>query len=315
MKAKLGSPIVLIAIFTGGSLWGGMAILNAGLGMVQAQTERVATESRPGAEIVSECRKTLENVESLEVELSQQATIYGQQLNGKGQYLQQGQGTKMTRLVLNFSAGEQTASFRQINDGRFVYTKYETPWSSRFSQIDLLKAEEALGTRPRIAQPSEREGMTVGGGLLAVIRMLERDFEFTAAGLSKWGGQQVWHVEGRWKAESLVKYFGLPKQSWTQPESLELLPEYVPSHVPLTVGIDPPLPYFPYQISFLRSSTADRGRVLTPLSRMEVSGIRQGGLIDDAEFEFVPGDEVVDDDTDWFVKKQQNAKKQQKSTR
>merc|ERR1712023_15630 len=72
MKAKLGSRIVLIAIFSGGSLWGGIAILNAGLGMVQAQTERVATESRPGAEIVSECRKTLENVESLEVELSQQ---------------------------------------------------------------------------------------------------------------------------------------------------------------------------------------------------------------------------------------------------
>ena len=63
----------------------------------------------------------------------------------------------------------------------------------------------------------------------------------------------------------------------------------------------------PYQISFLRSSTADRGHVLTPLSRMEVSGIRQGGPIDDAEFEFVPGDEVVDDDTDWFVKKQQKS--------
>ena len=40
---------------------------------------------------------------------------------------------------------------------------------------------------------------------------------------------------------------------------------------------------------------------------MEVSGIRQGGPIDDAEFEFVPGDEVVDDDTDWFVKKQQKS--------
>lgn len=301
MKAKLRSPLVYIPLLLGCVLWGMLTHFGFELATAQVPSSSPVTDTRPGAEVVQECLKTLENHDSIEVVLSQVVSIYGQQLNGTGEYLQQGQGGKKTRLVLNFWSGEQNASFRQINDGRFVYTKVESPQTRYLTQVDLLKAERELGFRPIVCSPSDMEGMTVGAGLLALLRMLDRDFEFTQANLVEAGGQHVWKVEGRWKQESLATYFDLPDNSWSNIKHLERLPEYIPSHVQLEVGVDPQLPYFPYQVTFLRVEVSDRGRILTPLSNMEISGIRQGTTTD-ADFEFVPGEDAVVDKTAAFIK-------------
>ena len=305
MKAKLRSPLVYIPLILGGVLWGILTHSGFGLATAQVPSPPPVTGTRPGVDVVADCRKTLENHGSLEVELSQVVSIYGQQLNGKGEYLQQGQGGQKTRLVLNFSGGDQNASFRQINDGRFVYTKSESPQARYLSQVDLLKAERELGFRPIACSPSNIEGMTVGAGLLALLKMLESDFEFTQANLVDAGGQSTWQVEGRWKQESLAAYFELPKNAWSNIKHLEMLPEYIPTHVQLEVGLDPQLPYFPYQVTFLRIEVSDRGRILTPLSTMEISGIRQGTTTD-ADFEFVPGEDAVVDKTADFVRRIKN---------
>jgi hypothetical protein len=305
MKAKLRSPLVYIPLLLGGLLWATSTYSGFGLATAQVTSPPPVADTRPGAEVVAECRKTLENHSSIEVELSQVVSIYGQQLNGKGEYLQQGQGGTKTRLVLNFSGGGQNASFRQINDGRFVYTKVESPQTRYLSQVDLLKAERELGFRPIACSPSDIDGMTVGAGLLALLRMLEQDFEFIDADLVEVGGQQVWQVEGRWTQESLTTYFDLPKDAWSNIKHLEMLPEYIPTHVQLEVGVDPQLPYFPYQVTFLRIEASDRGRILTPLSNMEINGIRQGTTTD-ADFEFVPGEDEVVDKTREFVRQREN---------
>ena len=144
MKAKLGSSGLLLFLIAGSVYWG------AGLARSQpvAAPQHGPTGERPGTEIIAACRQTLENVDSLEVELSQQVRILDQQLKGTGRYLQSGQGGQRTRMELKLSAGSEVASFLQINNGRFVYTQLKTPQSQQLTQVDLQRAHEQLGYQP-----------------------------------------------------------------------------------------------------------------------------------------------------------------------
>lgn len=307
MKAKLGSLVGLATLCVGSLLVALMGQAGSFLPASDAGTDPSGQPTLQGQELVTACRDTLGSVPSLEVTLRQKVSLFGHHLSGTGTYRQRGEKAAQTHLVLRLSTGApQPVVFTQTHDGRFIFTSLNSPQIAQQTQVDLQRAAEELRAKEvpadSISISASHGGM--GGGLYKLVESLQRDFVFEAPSSVTWGGQQVWVVRGRWRSDLLSKRFRLNESDGGYEELAQQLPEQVPSHVELTIGVDPQLPYFPYRIDFLKVDRVQDRWEWRQVSRLDIGGIRHSMPMSDEQFEFDLSDQVVEDRTDAYVAEQ-----------
>lgn len=301
MKARLSSSlasVVLVAIVIQGLIyWRGS----------DASPPRMtpAATDLDGEAIMANCRRTLENSPGFAVELTQEVELFGQHVIGEGKYLQRGVFGQQTRIDMVYSAnGRKVADLQQIDNGRFILTRYQTPASApQLRRVDLERV------RSTIDYSQVNHGAPVSSpasGILALIRSFERDFDFGKPRSEVWDGQEVWVISGRWKASELKRRFGIEATAGELEAQLERIPEPFPTHVEVVVGTDPQLPFFPYRIDFLRRQTTGQGTVYARVGRIDMQRIDFHAVPEDIDFQLEPSNDVVTDETSEYIATQRD---------
>lgn len=252
-----------------------------------------------GGELILRSLNTLESLDGLEVELRQEVDLFDAHLIGDGRYLQRGQQGEFNRIDMVYSAGgEKVADIQQIDNGRFLLSRFRTPSRSQLARVDLDHARGELGFEP-VGFGSSQIGP--GAGLLALMRSFQREFEFSRPRQEDWQGQVVWVVVGRWKPSQLKMRFGIDAADDANEANLPAVPLPFPTHVEIVMGNDDQLPFFPYRIDFLRNRAEGSEIRSTRIGRLEMHQIRHRVIPEEIEFQLPPSDEVVTDDTAAFV--------------
>ncbi|HAN99302.1 MAG TPA: hypothetical protein DCQ98_18570 [Planctomycetaceae bacterium] len=295
MKAVLDSPMTGIAI--------AMVLFFAGLQFGRTEAARPRFDGDvldvDGGLLVRRSLETLETLDGLEVELRQEIDLYATHVIGDGRYLQRGAGGEQTRIDMVYSAGgEKVADVQQIDNGRFLLTRYRTPTRSELTRVDLEYARAELGYDPVALDPGH---FGPGAGLLALVRSFGHEFEFSPPRQESWQGQTVWFVTGHWKRERLKARFGIEAGEGEGDRLSERVPLPLPTHIELVIGSDPQLPFFPYRIDFLRRDSSGDRPMTSRIGRLEMHQIRHRIVPAEIDFQPTPTEEVVSDETAAFV--------------
>jgi hypothetical protein len=152
------------------------------------------------------------------------------------------------------------------------------------------------------------------GGLARLIAALEQNFrfaepradelQFSAADGKSLIRLPIWVVQGQWKAERLAALVG------REPGKLGPLPEQLPDRVELVLGrTEDALRLFPYRITYWHADAADakaskEAAAAAPreLLTLELFNVSRKP-IDAREFEYQPGDQEVQNLTQFYVQR------------
>jgi hypothetical protein len=229
----------------------------------------------------------------LQADIQQQINLYDQQLVGTGQYRHFGKGNnKRLRLELKLQAGGQLTSLTQVSDGRHLWTREAFPGGTVLSRIDLRRVRIALQLASDPEQGPSPQNWVVLGGLPRLLSSLHAQFQFGQVSSGHLGSTPVWVVEGHWKADVLEKLKNrFPRQDG-------LLPPHLPDSVRLVLGRGGVFPLFPYEVQYLRESGA---RVAEPIMTLQLRRVTRRVQMDNSQFEYRRGDQVVIDRTDAFL--------------
>ena len=254
------------------------------------------------------------------------ADLFGQQIDGKGIYLQQGQGReRLFRLELQTVIGQDAngplmATLVQVCDGKYLWEYREwpdkhdsdKPVRPMVNRLDLERVRQALGQGERHLPPEEVNEYAFGG-MPKLINGLQSAFQFVQAAddhldfnnpqTNQTAAFPVWAITGRWRGDALRPFLpGLADQAATgQPLDLGRLPTQAPEEVRLFVGQED---LFPYRIQFLRRPTKQgRGALQDvnaeprPILTVNFFGVQLGAGIDPQQFVYQPGSADISDIT------------------
>ena len=229
----------------------------------------------------------------LQADIQQQINLYGQQLVGTGQYRHFGEGdNKRLRLELKLQAAGQLTSLTQVSDGRHLWTREAFASGIQLSRIDLRRVRTAIQLQAGAGQmPSHRQWVVLGG-LPRLLSSLHAQFEFDRISSSELSGTPVWVVQGHWKNDLLTQFHN------RFPAEEGLLPPHLPDSVRLVLGRDEVFPLFPYEVQYLRKSGLEEATAMVTLQFRRVTRRVQ---MDNSQFEYQRGDQVVIDRTDRFL--------------
>lgn len=296
MKARLSSSltsVVLVAFVIQGFIyWRGSEAAPV--------FEPVVSVDLDGQEVLEGCRRTLESSPGFVVDLTQEVELFGQHVLGEGTYLQRGVFGQQTRIDMVYSAnGKKVADLQQIDNGRFILTRYQTPASApQLRRVDLERVRATIDfSQTAVGTPT----VSPASGILALVRSFERDFEFSNPQIEVWDGQEVCVITGRWKESELKRRFGIDPSNGDMERQLSRIPEPFPTHVELVVGTDPQLPYFPYRIDFLRRIGSENAGISERIGRIDMQRIDFHAVPEEVEFQLVPSNDVVSDETSEFI--------------
>lgn len=272
----------------------------------------------------------LEQRGSVTARLQHRAFIDGLELEGRGEYLQQGRGThRHVRWLLESQHDGVRASLLQSTNGRFLWTDRHIATGRLIERVDLwqvrrmskLRSGDASSTTENTPAPFLPQLTSSFGGLPMLLESLRTHFEFTAPGTFRapehlhLGSQPVIGLIGRWRPESLASIVAdvsdLPASKITS-ETLraklerQLVTRDLPTRLPLNVLVllgqnD----LFPYLIEYRAGDDqlADADVPVEalfqlsrePLARLEFYDVVFDRDISTVEFIYSPPDEP-----DWY---------------
>lgn len=187
----------------------------------------------------------------------QHTHAYDQDVFVSGEYKTAGSGSGQFRYTARISSGATIIDTIQVSDGRLMYTQVgtnEPPKRVEIDQIrnDLGNAIYQANTRPEIAI------YLAIGGQPELLRSLYHRYRWYKAVAKKIDGIDVWQLVGTLRSEP-------PKIAGNAPLDIAAMnpvtPEMqVPTEVVLTLGRSSSLPYFPYQVEYLRTTKGPDGR-------------------------------------------------------
>lgn len=269
-------------------------------------TQTAQSESSPpdGQQLIQMAARQLLNQPPLECNVRQKINLFGQELIGPGSYQQFGSGKSMVRLELKLTVGGKVVSLQQVCDGRFFYVRQDLPNLTSLSRIDLQRVQEAIDAAGPNATPPPTANWMTRGGLPHLLQQLESNFEFTAPQASSLKQIPVWIVTGRWKQDRLAEMLPAQKDNILAglPADLSQLPPQIPHEVEITLGHDDLFPLFPYRIVYRRlASPGGEGTPPQPIVVLEFFNVRRRLDMDPREFEYVPDDRELVDNTDEYL--------------
>ena len=294
-------------------------LLMASSVLAQVNSSESDASLAEGDQLVEKALQNLLNLSPFRAKLTQRVDLFGQEIVGTGSYLQAGQGIeKLIRMELKMNVGGQLLSVQQISNRRFFWIRRELAGESTLARVDLQKIRDAVAAADSLPRQGLIDNWVVLGGIPRLISALLHNcnFDRPLEQEMKAGDvlMKVWVVEGGWSQaarQGFVARDGTTLDEVGVGEARLELPEYLPQRVRLVLGRDERLPLFPYRIEFLAAKsensqgntpTAVKAR-LQPMVTLEMFNVTRADDIDGAAFEYQPGDQIVDHQTEFYLKR------------
>lgn len=264
--------------------------------------------ARKGArELLLDSAKQLRSVGDLCADLELQISMFGEQGEARGRYLQKGQGTPQARWDLEFQTPTVPLRMTQVFDGRFFYRLSDVDGQLALTYVDLYRVPDLPASQlDCLAGPGGWFGV---GGLPTLLEQLAASFDFEPvlpdAGQPTPGKIELRVVRGRWKPEALRQLLRDELDpAWLQPSvRWDFLPRQLPHEIEITLGTDGYLRLFPYQFVFRRFETPDPEGSRSDLFSLALRQVARVESVDPAEF-IVSSDNVqpVDLTSDYLAR-------------
>jgi hypothetical protein len=180
--------------------------------------------------------------------------LLDQQFAAPGEYWQQGQGTRKSRLEFSYQQNDDRLHVFQVCDGRCFYWYRTFNDDAHLEYVDLQQIEESESDSEQAPLVSGGQAWNSVGGLSSMLEHIANTFHFEPVQQAMLDEMPVYLVRGRWKAESLARLM----EGQVEPEKLarddwwKFLPRHLPHEVRLILGADRPFQLFPYRIEFLQ---------------------------------------------------------------
>jgi len=276
------------------------------------------TDSEPEASAATESGATVtgagdllrKSVQVVAAETQLQASVrhkinmFDQQLVGTGHYRQFGEGPiRRLRLELKTQVGGTTTSITQVCDGRHLWLRENLPDSTTLSRIDVRRVRDRLGQlqqQGREVPASTDWGANIAmGGLPRVLAALEASFDFSVVRRATFEDLPVWVLLGQWKPQirdRIGERFNVRRGDLT---------EHLPNAVRIVLGRDAQFEYFPREILYLRvvEGSSDQFLTATPLVTLQFYDLTRKVEMNESQFDYQRGDQVIVDRTQSFLEK------------
>ncbi len=299
-------------------------------------------KSISGQQLVAEAARRIAMQPALAARIRQQASLFGQELVGSGQYQQVLDGDRiLVRLELKLQVDGETLTLQQINDGSVMWIRRDQGAEKKVAYVNVRRVRNAAqaaggpesGTSGKAAAESSSADspsasasssapVSAGdalalGGLPQLLQGLDRNFDFGPVREDMLGRVPVWVVSGKWKSGKLTESIAHYKEdsSSAGKSQADLLPPHLPDRVTVVLGRDDFVPLFPYRIEYSRSlvqsaDEAEQGRAgesdadaSTTIVRVEFFEVRRQWDIDVRTFRYPYGDQAIEDHTELYMRR------------
>ena len=277
-------------------------VLAVGLAAVcgeAGEEEKTAARSRSkesGVDVIDHSARNLLALPGLAADFHYSLKAYDETLSGSGYYLQSGEGPeKLFRLELTTQLDGVKATRQTIGGTQYLWIRRDFgPKQRSLSRVDLRKIRQAI---EESGPPLALDPSPTWLGIVSMPKMLGSLgywFEFEAAREDHAGDRRVLRVRGLMKRERKEQLLGDRKGQGG---------EQIPDAIELTLGSDAALPLFPYRIEYLKRRAEDKRDELVPLLTLDFHSAKVRRDIDAKEFDYLPGDQEVEDRTRQFLER------------
>jgi hypothetical protein len=253
--------------------------------------------------LVAQAARKLLSTPGIEAKARQSVDIFGQRLVGSGHYLQLPHpSSPMLRLDLKMQVGDGVITLQQIADGNTFWIRRDQPdGEGSLSRVSLRRLRKVVAKKNLPAPPSLWLAL---GGLPRLMDSLVHNFNFGPAEPIAIRQLPLWKVEGTWKPEVLAQLLSPQDDAAPPSVDLEQLPAQMPHGVTLILGRDDVTPLFPYGVFYYRQNQAEEGQgrvTRRGLVSLELFEVRLRPDLTPRHFEYVPGDQEVEERTDEYI--------------
>jgi hypothetical protein len=244
----------------------------------------------PAQQVLRRAIERLESRGTITTTTRQTVDLFGKQLSGVGEYLEQrtDKGLKY-RLELRTQLGDQTSTLIQVSDGRYLWRAESCGGTGTAERVDLGRLERAREEQAGSTQPGKM-GIWPGlGGLSKLFESLDRRFEFTNTDPTTIRDHDreipVIRLRGDWKGDRAAIGDGRKR--------------HLPHYVVLFLDKED---LFPYRIEFRRRDPKPSLVLKEPedqmIARMEFFVVTFDGPVDPDRFRYNPGKLVMSEQTE-----------------
>ena len=264
----------------------------------------VPAVSTGGNAMLAEVLAALERRGNVSAKLRYQSQMGEATQVGSGNYWQQGIGPqRVTRWEMQTQVAEESASYVQVFDGRYVWTDRHLPSGRKIHRLDVNYLKSRLaGAHPNSTDDSPWEELLWGtqfrGGISQLLAELLRRFEFDPPRATQLNGFPVEALVGHWRTDQLAELSPAALAALADPAAW---PPQLPHHVLILVGQSN---LFPYVVEYRSAADAQLAEELIglrpaqePLLRYEIFEVRFAEAIDSTVFQFKAGDVASTDET------------------
>ncbi len=246
-------------------------------------------------DLLAEIAKEITNSKPFALQLSLQATMFGQNVVATGDYYQQGQGSRKTKIELSFDQMPGQPKMLHLCDGRFVYTIQSTggandatgttsPSMQSLEFVDLLRVEnaareeagETTAINPGFVSPIvSPTGWVATGGIASLLQHLASGFNFGPPEPLDPNSDRIL-LRGAWDENALKGVVAdLDRRiELGSPIEWEKVPLHIPHAIELVLTRKPNQTYFPSQVSFLRFDIKEHQATIEPTMSLTFSAPR-----------------------------------------
>jgi hypothetical protein len=264
-----------------------------------AGAQPVPAEGAAGGDVMLDSAvAALQSHVSIAARVRIQVDLFGHQLFGPGQYLQQGRGVSPKfrfELALQTTNGKIVLS--HVSDADRLWLFEDFGGGGELSDVDLATLREQIRNGEPGAAPPRQELMT--GGLPKLLASLRTNFHFAEATQIQRNGVPVWQLKGAWRAERLAALLGTDNNDDRADKTSgnKKLPVQMPTDVVLYLD---GRTLFPLRFEFYRQPNSNKSSAPKPLLAMELFEQRFDLPIDDSQFQR-PSDLLAKDVTEKFL--------------
>lgn len=275
---------------------------------VQAQSPGQSADAQ-ARRLLVRAREALARRKSVSATVSQTIRLYGQELLGRGSYLQGPVASRWLLLDLTIKMKESAeAVVQQRCDGQSLWTLRSVDALPSLTRVDVQRVAERRVVEGGAAQSGAGVPMIGVGGLAEMLLALERSFEFDAVHEAKLTRPSetlaVYALSGRWRPAMLARW--LPEQKATiesgKPADLGKLPPMLPDRVFVLLGRDD---LFLYRVEYVREASGKgRSKGDGPFVSLNLGDVVFDEPVDRRQFVFERGTLPAIDQTDAYLLRQ-----------
>ncbi len=192
----------------------------------------------------------------------QEVEMYGKQLNGKGDYVREGQGSGKLKYYLRMAAGDQINTLLQVSDGQRMMSIEAIGNIRRRSEVDLGRVRDP--DRLPLTDTSYRDPVVAMylaiGGQAEFLRKIYQQYEWFAVRDGQLDNKDVWWLSGKVPPQAITARPTAPVDNMLFADNNSGL---LPTRIEIAIGKEnAPVPFWLYQVEQGRSAEE-----LSPIAR------------------------------------------------